>query len=83
LSFGLPATVRGLSKLGAVRRRDATRTPDGNVLADFEGAVNDPAELSAALDAVPGVIGHGLFPPELVTQVLVGRPNGAVERLVR
>src|SRR5947209_6536967 len=59
MPFGLSATVRRLSALGPVRRRDARPTPDGNVLADFEGAIDDPARLSSALDAVPGVIGHG------------------------
>ena len=37
--------------------------------------------LSSALDAIPGVIGHGLFPPDLVADVLVGRQDGRVERL--
>jgi hypothetical protein len=25
------------------------------------------------MDAVPGVVGHGLFPPALVTDVIIGR----------
>ena len=75
--FGLRATLR---ELGTVRLRDAPRTPDGGVLADYEAAVADPGALAARLDAVPGVVGHGLFEPGLVAQVLVAR-GGAVESL--
>ena len=32
--------------------------------------------LAAALAAVPGVVDHGLFPPSLVSSVLVGRADG-------
>jgi len=81
LPFGLAATIRLLTAIGPVRRRDAATTPDGNVLADFDGEVGDPATLSSALDAIPGVIGHGLFPPDLIADVLVGRQDGRVERL--
>jgi ribose 5-phosphate isomerase A len=79
--FGLAATMRVLGDLGPVRRRDAPPSPDGNVLIDFEGPVDDPARLAVALDAVAGVVSHGLFPPALVSEVLVGRPGGAVDRI--
>jgi ribose 5-phosphate isomerase A len=78
LEFGLAAT---LARLGTARIRDALRTPDGGVIADWTGPVGDPAELAALLAATPGVVEHGLFPPALVSEVLVGRGNG-VERLV-
>ena len=39
------------------------------------------ATLAARLSAVPGVVAHGLFPPEMVSEVLVGRPGGRVDRL--
>ena len=42
------------------------RTPDGGVLADYHGEVGDPALLSERLDAVPGLVSHGLFPPSMV-----------------
>ena len=72
LAFGLAATLRALP--GAVlRRRPAT--PDGGVLADYHGEVGDPAPLSEWLDAVPGVVSHGLFPPSLVSSVLIARGN--------
>ncbi len=41
--------------------------------------VDDPAELAARLDATPGVVEHGLFGPELVSEILIGR-GGEVER---
>ena len=79
MTFGLASTMRLLSDLGPVRRHDGATTPDGNVLVEFEGDTGDPARLSGALDAVPGVVGHGLFPPHLVTEVLVGRADGRVQ----
>jgi ribose 5-phosphate isomerase A len=29
--------------------------------------------MAARLDAVPGIVGHGLFPPALVTDVIIAR----------
>ena len=60
--------------------RRARRRPDGGVLADWTGAVDDPAELARCLAATPGVVEHGLFPPELVTEVLVGRGDRRAAR---
>jgi ribose 5-phosphate isomerase A len=69
LPFGLPATLRAL---GDARLRPGTpRSPDGGVIADLYEPFDDPRALAARLDAVPGVIGHGLFGPELVSDVLV------------
>jgi ribose 5-phosphate isomerase A len=77
LEFGLEATMHAL---GDTRLRDVPRSPDGGVIADYIGPVDDPAGLSARLSATPGVVEHGLFPPQLVSVILVGR-DGAVERL--
>jgi len=80
LEFGLPATLKALP--GARLRPGAGRTPDGGVLADLvEVEASDPAGLAARLVATPGVVEHGLFPPELVSEVVVGR-GGRVERRV-
>jgi ribose 5-phosphate isomerase A len=68
-SFGLRATLRAL---GAAELRDAPATPDGGLLADYLGPVGDPASLAARLSATPGLVEHGLFGPELVSDVLVG-----------
>jgi ribose 5-phosphate isomerase A len=70
LAFGLAATLR---ELPGVRLRDAPLTPDGGVLADFHGEVDDPAVLAARLDAAPGVVAHGLFSPSLVSTVFIAR----------
>lgn len=74
LAFGLPATLRALPE--AVLRPGAGPTPDGGVLADFMGDPADPAALAVRLDAVPGLVAHGLFPPALVAQVLIGGEAG-------
>ena len=70
LEFGLAST---LERLGDVELRDAPRSPDGGVIADFTGAFDDPGELAARLSATVGVLEHGLFPPALVSDVIVGR----------
>jgi ribose 5-phosphate isomerase A len=75
LRFGHAAT---LARLGDARLRGAVSSPDGGVIADWHGDVSDPCELAARLSATPGVIEHGLFPPELVSLVLVGRGDEVV-----
>src|SRR5581483_11651324 len=72
--FGLAATLRAL---GEVELRDAPPSPDGGVIADYLRPFGEPEALSARLAATPGVVDHGLFPPELVGQVLVGRGAAA------
>jgi ribose 5-phosphate isomerase A len=76
-AFGLPSTLR---ELGAARLRDAARSPDDGVIADYVGEVNEPARLASWLAGVPGVIEHGLFGPGLVSEVLVAR-GATVETL--
>jgi ribose 5-phosphate isomerase A len=80
-AFGLASTLARLnSELGEVAPRpDTPPSPDGGVIADYQGEVGDPAELAAALAAVPGVVDHGLFPASMVSEVIVGRGDG-VER---
>jgi ribose 5-phosphate isomerase A len=70
MSFGLDSILRSLP---GVVLRDAPRTPDGGVLADYHGAVDDPEQLAARLGGIPGIVGHGLFPPAMVSRVIVGR----------
>jgi ribose 5-phosphate isomerase A len=76
MTFGLAATLRDL---GAASLRDAPLSPDGGVIADYLGAVDDPRALADLLAATPGVVEHGLFSPELVTEVVIGRGD-RVER---
>jgi ribose 5-phosphate isomerase A len=77
LDFGLRAT---LERLTHAELRDAPPTPDGGILADWRGPVGDPRSLSTLFSRNPGIVEHGLFPPELVSDVLVGRGE-AVERI--
>ena len=74
LEFGLAATLR---RLGSVELRDVPRSPDGGVIADYTGPVDDPAALATRLSSTPGVVEHGLFAPELVSDVVVGRGDSA------
>jgi ribose 5-phosphate isomerase A len=76
LAYGLRATLR---RLAPVSLRDVPPSPDGGVIADHHGPVDDPAALAARLSATPGVVEHGLFPPHMVAMILVGR-GGSVER---
>lgn len=82
LAFGVASTLNRLAAIGAVRRRDAARSPDGGVICDYTGDVGDPRWLSGALHAVPGVVEHGLFPPELVAEVVVGVGSRAERRRI-
>jgi ribose 5-phosphate isomerase A len=77
LDYGLAAA---LARLAHVELRDAPRTPDGGVIADWVGPVESPDDLCRKLEATPGVVEHGLFGPELVSLVLVGRGD-EVERI--
>jgi ribose 5-phosphate isomerase A len=76
-SFGLRATMR---RVAPVSLRDVPLSPDGGVIADYHGPVDDPAALAARLSSTPGVVEHGLFPPEMVATVLVGRGE-SVDRI--
>ncbi len=76
-AFGLRST---LARLGPeVELRDAPRSPDDGVIADYRGGIGDPAALAARLEADPGIAAHGLFPPVMVSELLVGS-GGAVTR---
>jgi len=68
LTFGLPSI---LARLGPTDLRDAPPSPDGGVIADHHADLSDPAAAAARLSAAAGVVEHGLFPPELVAEVLV------------
>jgi ribose 5-phosphate isomerase A len=70
LAFGLTSTLR---RLGDVALRDVDLSPDGGVIADYTGDFDDPSILAARLAATAGVVEHGLFPPEMVSTVLVAR----------
>jgi ribose 5-phosphate isomerase A len=77
LDYGLAAT---LARLGRVRLRDAPRSPDGGVIADYLGQIDDPDRTDLRLSSTTGVIEHGLFRPTLVSEILVAR-GGQVDRI--
>jgi ribose 5-phosphate isomerase A len=77
LAFGLEATLRALHP---AELRDVPRSPDGGVIADYLGPIDDPGELAARLAGQPGVVEHGLFSPRLVAEIIIGRNDG-VERI--
>ena len=70
LEFGLASTM---ARIGSVELRDAPRSPDGGVIADYTGPVDDPAALASRLSETTGVVEHGLFAPDLVSDLVVGR----------
>jgi ribose 5-phosphate isomerase A len=79
LAFGIAATLQALSP---ARLRDVPPSPDGGLIADYLGPVDDAAALASRLAATPGVIEHGLFPPELVSDILVAHGSTVEHRLV-
>jgi ribose 5-phosphate isomerase A len=69
--FGAAST---LARLGAdVALRDVPTSPDGGTIADYRGEIGDPGALAARLEADPGVAAHGLFPPAMVSELIVCR----------
>lgn len=80
LLFGLSSTLR---RLAPIEVRDVPTSPDGGVIADFAGELGDLFELAAWFEAAPGVVEHGLFPPELVDSILIGRGSEVELRVPR
>jgi ribose 5-phosphate isomerase A len=78
LPFAPRTAARAIEGLGALDVTLREQLSDnGNLLADARfGAIADPVTLSAALDAVPGIVGHGIFLGEMVERVLVDGPSG-------
>ena len=90
LPFAEPAVTRALRALGAEPQLRMGSQKDGPVVTDqglwvldaYVDGVADAAALDAQVNAIPGVLGHGLF-VDLATDVLVGEPDGQVRHLVR
>jgi ribose 5-phosphate isomerase A len=79
LAFGLPATLR---LLASAELRHVPLSPDGGAIADYFGEVPDPASVAARLSATPGVVDHGLFGPELVSDVLIAHGSEIEHRTI-
>ena len=89
LPMAAEAVARSLRRLGSEPVLRMGLAKDGPVVTDqglwiwdarFEGGIDDAAALGAAIDGLPGVLGHGLF-VGLATEALVGRDDGTVERI--
>ena len=66
----------------AVRERADYRTDNGNLVLDCRGAAGDDWDgLAARLQAIPGVVGHGLFLTEVDAAYIAA--DGVVTRLER
>ena len=95
LGFGVEATRIHIQRLldamdlsqrpMLVRQRDgaAFRTDEGNLILDLSlECIPDPAALARGLNAVPGVVEHGLF-LNMCQLALIGSPDGSVIELTR
>jgi ribose 5-phosphate isomerase A len=80
LEFGLAATMRLISP---VTLRDVPRSPDGGVIGDYQGSIDDPGALAAMLGAAAGVVDHGIFPPDLTADVFVATGDQVEHRVLR
>lgn len=80
LGFGLDATLHALDPCTV--REGWPPSPDGGVIADYAGPVADPAAVAARIESVAGVVGHGLFPPGLVADVLIARGTEVEHRRI-
>ncbi|KAA0235392.1 MAG: Ribose-5-phosphate isomerase A [Acidimicrobiales bacterium] len=78
LPFAPEVTAAWIRDLGASEVAFRQRSSDnGNLLADARfGLIDDPAGLATALSAVPGLVEHGIFSKELVTEVMVAGRGG-------
>ncbi len=77
LAFGVERTLLTVSPS---RLRDVPPSPDGGLIADYMGAIGDPALLARRLSETPGVIEHGLFAPEMVSTILIAHGDGVERR---
>lgn len=69
-----------LEAISPARLRKVPLSPDGNLIADYLGAIDDPAQLAARLSDTAGVVEHGLFAPSLVSDILIARDSGIEHR---
>ncbi len=79
LRFGAHTT---LASLGEAVLRDAPPSPEDNLIADYLGPLGDPRPLAQRLSCTPGVVDHGLFAAEMVSDVLIAGPEGVQHRVL-
>jgi ribose 5-phosphate isomerase A len=88
-SFGVSFTIAQLERLGCnadIRKRNAENyiTDNGNLVIDcnFQQII-DVEQTSLLIDAIPGVVEHGLFSCTMVSKIIVGFENGITKELRR
>jgi len=77
LRFGAQHT---LAAVAPARLREAEPSPDGGLIADYLGPIDQPRELARRLSCTPGVVDHGLFPPEMVGLIVIAGEQGLQQR---
>jgi ribose 5-phosphate isomerase A len=77
LQFGAERT---LAAIGEAKPRSGMTSPDGNIIADYLGPVEDARALAERLSATPGLVEHGLFAPETVSEIFVAGVDGVRRR---
>jgi ribose 5-phosphate isomerase A len=77
LRFGARRT---LIALGNARPRNVGASPDGNLIADYLGPVENARALAERLSGTVGVVEHGLFSPEIVSEIFVAGTDGVRRR---
>jgi ribose 5-phosphate isomerase A len=75
--FGAQSTLRAIAP---AKLREVPPSPDGNLIADYLGPIEDPEEVALWLSATPGLVEHGLFPPSLVSDILIAGTDGVEHR---
>ncbi len=75
--FGAQST---LAKLAPAELRAVARSPDGGLIADYLGPIEDPRALAQRLGDTPGVVEHGLFEPEMVSDIYIAGEAGVERR---
>ena len=83
LPFAASYVMRVLSDMGAAPQiRGKYRTDQDNLVIDCHfHALEDPRATAAALSAIPGILGHGLFLDEVAAAYIA--TDGIVTRLER
>ncbi len=87
LPFAKELVVRSLEKIGgkpvvraAAKKDGPVITDNGNFVIDCDfGMIRDPAQLASQIEAIPGVVEHGIF--SNVDEVYIGKKDGTVEIL--
>lgn len=80
LRFGARAT---LSLIGQARLREVPPSPEHNLIADYCGPIEDARTLAVRLADTPGVVDHGLFAPEMVSDILIATSDGVEHRQLK